>query len=231
MRSRDGAARIKNEPSIQTETVDFPEAGIEKNEAQSAPPLNPPPVTSRDVSYLIDRFLPEYDTSATYSRIIPAPVEVVYRALQERTFGQHPVIRFLFALRSFASFNVRSESRGVRLKDLGSTGFMMLGERPPDEIVIGVVGRFWRPTGNIRKDVKPEAFMSFFEPGYCKAAWNFRLVAIDERRTEAVTETRVHALDPKSRFRFRLYWTVVGPFSGLIRVLMLRELEAQCRQS
>lgn len=190
--------------------------------------MNPLSETSRDDTCLIDHFLPEYDTSAAYSRIIPAPVELVYRALQECAFGQHPVIRFLFALRSF---NVRCEYGGVRLNDLGSTGFMMLGERPPDEIVIGVVGRFWRPTGNIRKDVTPDAFPSFVERGYCKAAWNFRMMAIDGRRTQVVTETRVLAMDPKSRLRFRLYWTLVGPFSGLIRNLMLRELEMQCRPS
>lgn len=31
------------------------------------------------------------------------------------------------------------------------------------------------------------------------------------------TETRVHALNPTARWRFRLYWLVVGPFSALIR--------------
>lgn len=31
------------------------------------------------------------------------------------------------------------------------------------------------------------------------------------------TETRVHALNPAARWRFRLYWLVVGPFSALIR--------------
>jgi hypothetical protein len=31
------------------------------------------------------------------------------------------------------------------------------------------------------------------------------------------TETRVHALTATTRWRFRLYWLVVGPFSALIR--------------
>jgi hypothetical protein len=31
------------------------------------------------------------------------------------------------------------------------------------------------------------------------------------------TETRVHALNPTARWRFRVYWLVVGPFSALIR--------------
>jgi hypothetical protein len=42
----------------------------------------------------------------------------------------------------------------------------------------------------------------------------------DERGDHAArlaTETRVHALNPTARWRFRLYWSVVGPFSALIR--------------
>jgi hypothetical protein len=31
------------------------------------------------------------------------------------------------------------------------------------------------------------------------------------------TETRVQTLDPSARWRFRLYWLVVGPFSAFIR--------------
>jgi hypothetical protein len=36
------------------------------------------------------------------------------------------------------------------------------------------------------------------------------------------TETRVHVADPASRKKFRRYWLVVRPFSGLIRILLLR---------
>lgn len=36
------------------------------------------------------------------------------------------------------------------------------------------------------------------------------------------TETRVQCLDTASRRSFRRYWRVVGPFSGLIRWVMLR---------
>jgi hypothetical protein len=42
----------------------------------------------------------------------------------------------------------------------------------------------------------------------------------DDRGTGATrlaTETRVHALNAAARWRFRLYWLVVGPFSALIR--------------
>jgi hypothetical protein len=36
------------------------------------------------------------------------------------------------------------------------------------------------------------------------------------------TETRVHIEDPGSRRKFARYWRVVRPFSGLIRVSILR---------
>jgi hypothetical protein len=37
------------------------------------------------------------------------------------------------------------------------------------------------------------------------------------KRARLATETRVRALNPGARRRFRLYWLVVGPFSALIR--------------
>jgi hypothetical protein len=36
------------------------------------------------------------------------------------------------------------------------------------------------------------------------------------------TETRVHALGPSARRRFRLYWLAIRPFSGLLRRALLR---------
>jgi hypothetical protein len=41
------------------------------------------------------------------------------------------------------------------------------------------------------------------------------------------TETRVHALTPRARRLFRLYWLVVGPFSALIRRRWLKAIAAR----
>ncbi len=35
-------------------------------------------------------------------------------------------------------------------------------------------------------------------------------------------ETRVQCLGPRARRNFRLYWALIGPFSGLIRKEALR---------
>lgn len=43
------------------------------------------------------------------------------------------------------------------------------------------------------------------------------------------TETRVGALDDRARRRFRLYWFVIGEFSGLIRRRWLRAVQVAAR--
>jgi hypothetical protein len=43
------------------------------------------------------------------------------------------------------------------------------------------------------------------------------------------TETRVRALDDRTRRRFRLYWLAIGPFSGLIRRRWLQAVQDAAR--
>ena len=43
------------------------------------------------------------------------------------------------------------------------------------------------------------------------------------------TETRVKALDERTRRRFRLYWLAIGEFSGLIRRRWLRAAQEAAR--
>jgi hypothetical protein len=51
------------------------------------------------------------------------------------------------------------------------SGFFVLADRS-DELVLGVVGRFWQPRATVRRTV-PEEFDGFAEPGWAKAAFNF----------------------------------------------------------
>jgi hypothetical protein len=51
--------------------------------------------------------------------------------------------------------------------------------------------------------------------------WTFSVEAQPPGTTRLTTETRVACADAASRRRFRLYWLVVRPFSGLIRTAML----------
>lgn len=107
---------------------------------------------------------------------------------------------------------------------------MLIGERPGEEIVLGLVGKFWRPTGVLRP-VDAAGFRSLDEPGWAKAAWSFSLSDAGPGETRLATETRVHCTDSASRRRFRAYWLVVRPFSGLLRRDALRTIRRAAEES
>jgi hypothetical protein len=99
-------------------------------------------------------------------------------------------------------------------------GFVLLGERPRRELALGVVGRFWT-LGGERVTLDADGFAAFDRPGYAKVVWDFRLTP-EGNTTRLSTETRIRCLDAESRRRFRRYWRVIRPFSGLIRLARLR---------
>jgi hypothetical protein len=91
------------------------------------------------------------------------------------------------------------------------------------------VGRFWRLDGNIQP-FRPEDFTGEPPSGFAKAVWN---IAVQDRSAagkpvRVVTETRVVCADRASKLKFGLYWGLVRPFSGLIRIIMLRAIQRTC---
>lgn len=158
---------------------------------------------------LLDEFLPQYDASERHATEICAPVERIYAAVENLDMSQSPIIRGLFRLRGMPPAS-------VTLRGLQRIGFVLLAEEPNREIVLGLVGKFWTPTGDLQR-VDAAAFRAFNKAGYAKTAWNFALAPRADSTVTVTTETRVLCLDERSRNRFRLYWLVVGPFSGWIR--------------
>src|SRR5439155_412805 len=71
-----------------------------------------------------------------------------------------------------------------RLEDAGRLGFVELGREDGEEIVLGLIGRFWRPGGGIVR-IEPGEFTTFDRPGFAKAAWNFRVLREGEGSTGA----------------------------------------------
>jgi hypothetical protein len=58
--------------------------------------------------------------------------------------------------------------------------------------------------------------------GFARGVWNFSVSDGQDGQTVLRTETRVVCGDAASRQKFLAYWLVVRPFSGLIRLIMLR---------
>ena len=165
---------------------------------------------------LIDEFLPEYDFVETHGISIRAHAAEIYRAANEVDFSGSCIIRFLFRLRGLSTEN-------VTLSSLQRSRFEILGETPDSEILLGLVGRFWLPKGDMKK-IDADSFKKFDTPGYAKAVWNFSLRP-DGTDSRLTTETRVKCTDSDSRWRFGFYWTIVRPFSGLIRMEMLKAIK------
>ena len=165
---------------------------------------------------LIDEFLPEYDFVETHGISIRAGVADIYRAASEVDFSESFIIRLLLRLRGLSTEN-------VTLSSLTRSRFEILGEAPDREILLGLVGKFWMPKGDMKK-VDAESFKKFETPGFAKAVWNFSL-GPDGAGSRLKTETRIRCTDSGSRWRFGLYWTIVRPFSGLIRMEMLKAIK------
>lgn len=178
----------------------------------------------------IDSFAPSPDAVETHSINIAASPEAVYRALWTADLGGSFVIKLLLALRSLPEFVLhgsRPRNQRVTLQTLIDSGFGVLVEKPGEEIVLGVTGKFWRPTGNL-SPFRREDFEQPVPPGIARAAWNFSVSESRNGLTILSTETRVTCGDVASRRKFRLYWFFVRPFSGLIRRLMLRAVRRAC---
>jgi hypothetical protein len=176
---------------------------------------------------LLDDYLPEFDVRTSYAALIAASPARVYASLWTANFDHWGVTRALYAVRTLPSLPVRPRETCRRFRDelfrqpftlegMLSEGFSLLEERPGEELVLGTVGRFWRARGELCA-VSPVQFHAPAPPGTAKAAWNFEVGLQADGATKLRTETRVLCADVATRRRFRAYWRLIKPFSGLIR--------------
>jgi hypothetical protein len=174
----------------------------------------------------IDNFLPVYDFSAGYNMRVNAPASVVYESLLRADFNENWVVRLLMTLRTGRRILRKQDPSDVRER-LKGTGFMLLADDPGEELVLGVAGKFWRLDGGRCLDLAANGFTEFSRPGYAKAAWDFRWSAESPQSTVLSTETRIQCFGAAALWKFRAYWTLVGPFSGLIRKAILQQVKAK----
>ena len=132
------------------------------------------------------------------------------------------VSKLLLAARGYGLRARRGRAGGTVADRLQRFGFTKLAEVPGEELVFGLAGRFWRFDGGLERLAGPEEFRAFVKEGCVKAAWNLRVVDAAPGKSRVTTETRVLCFGPSARRKFRLYWGAIGPFSGAIRVGLLR---------
>jgi hypothetical protein len=165
---------------------------------------------------LIDEFLPEHDFIETHDISISAAAADIYRVANEIDFSESFIIRWLFRLRGMSA-------EALTFDALKRSMFEDLGVIANKELVLGLVGRFWTIGGGLKR-VGAAGFKAFKTPGYAKAVWNVSLHP-DGENTRLTTETRIKCLDADSRLKFSRYWMFIQPFSGLIRMEILKTIK------
>ena len=171
---------------------------------------------------LLDGSMPSFDANEVHHIWVPESPEQAYAAVLATTPREVRLMGPLMALRTLPS---RLAGRVPSAKDAATVldalvqgGFAKLAEAPGREVVLGVVGRFWRPVGNqpVPEVVDRESFLAFDRPDYAKAAMNF-LVRREGSGSRIVTETRIVGTDAGSTRKFRRYWFLIRGGSGAIR--------------
>jgi hypothetical protein len=169
---------------------------------------------------MLDKYLPRYHFSETHKILINAKPERIWRAAEEMDMSGSKVIRFLFWLRGMPKDSLKTKGLDWKI-------FTELERHKNDEFIVGLIGQFWKPNGNLQR-FKPEEFTSFSNAGFAKGVMNFQLRSENKDQTWVVTTTRVQINDRKPRFLFSCYWFFVRPFSGLIRREMLKAIKNKC---
>ena len=179
---------------------------------------------------LIEEFLPNHDMLQHYEVDVAAPTEEVYAAAVGLDLSKARWSRLLFMVRGVPHLLTGKlrPSSGFGLEQFEAMGFVRLAEDVGKELVLGTVGRFWKPTSGIER-IRAENFKGFDRPGYAKAVMNFR-VEPTEGGSKFITETRVLCTSDDARRKFKAYWTLIGPFSGFIRTEMLSAIRTSAER-
>ncbi len=189
---------------------------------------------------LLDEFLPEFDVSDTVAVRVRAEAGAVWAALLETDLielgRRKPLIGVLGGARALPELAVRllhgerlpGAPERMRLRDLPelpmeSGGWLALGERPEDEIALGLVGRFWKPVIEYA-EVEAGAFRAFAEPDWAKTVYALAVRPLGDGAVLLSGTMRTLGTDDAARRKFDRYWTL-GVGSGA-HVLVRGLLEA-----
>jgi hypothetical protein len=171
---------------------------------------------------LFDEFLPVYDVSDEVATVVAADQMTTWHALMNADLidvgRQRPLVALLGAVRMLpdlvwqrlhgehGEMPERLTLRDTTELPMSGGGWVLLGERPPDEIALGLVGKFWRPVIEFA-DVEANAFKDWAEPGFAKTIYALGTRRVHDDSTLLWAMMRTATTDEHARDWFRRYWT------------------------
>lgn len=185
----------------------------------------------------LDFWLVEYDFTERHRIKINSSTEEIFQAIYNIDMGKSGIIKLLFRLRGLYGWllNLQRKAKspsalGLNFSELlNKSNFFLLEEDNHQEMVIGLIGQFWKPVGKIVKIKSPAEFTKFNLDTYAKVAWNFYLEESPQGEQVLSTETRILCFGHQAKILFTIYWAVIRPFSGWIRREMLRLIKEQAQ--
>ena len=182
----------------------------------------------------IDEFAPSYHFREVHDTVIVAPAGRVFDAVRAVSADEIALFQTFTWIRRLGRTGPKSilnppEHQPI-LDVATQTGFVLLHDRPPDEVVIGAV--VVAPPGTRRRQsFGIDEFKQLTAPGFATATMNFRIVNAGADRSRLITETRVFATDRAALRRFTPYWRVIFPGSAILRRTWLHAIKARAEQS
>jgi hypothetical protein len=182
---------------------------------------------------VLDFYLPHSDAVLRTGVVVSARPADTYLWLKQFDFARicEPVGRAVEGMRALTPSIAQVAHRARRvppsarflLEDAVGRGFVLLSEDPRGHIVLGAVGKLWRP----RIELLPldrEEFLSFHEAKYVKAVFGFVLKRYGRDRTTLKHESRFLATDDSARTHFRRFWPGAEPFAAFFMQRALKSL-------
>ena len=153
------------------------------------------------MAFLIDKYLPGYTYNEYHKKLINATAEKCFEITKNLDMGESGITRYLMRL------------RGLPAKDLTLQGFIK-------NICFSY----------LEEDINKE-FVIDASRRNTRIIWNFYFAEIEKNKTIVSTETRILCLTKRSKILFSVYWFFVKPFSGIIRLEMLRLIRKKAESS
>lgn len=185
---------------------------------------------------LIDGHLRHYDIVERHRIAVAASREEAYRAMRETDFvlALLPVARAVLETRDVPR-PIRELAHRVgrlppdatfTLAHVLAGGFVLLGERRGRAIVIGAIGKLWKPVLALLP-LEPAEFRAFHEPKYAKLAIAFWVERFGRDKSVLRFEARVTATDDSACAHLRRWYRVVRPFTALFMRRALANIKAE----
>ena len=164
---------------------------------------------------LLDTVMPAYDVALAEHTVAHADQATTFRAARDLDFlrVRTPILLAAMWARGLPArlaHRVDDVPPTLVLSEETMPGWVILGERPDEEIAFGAVGVFWHAQIEWRQ-VARDDFAAFADPGFGKIGCNFSVRPYGDA-TLLSYECRTATTDAASRRAFARYWRVIRPF-------------------